>query len=188
MHSISFGYQVSAIRLVGLSAVSGRPGYVRREKPQRLHSASAVVRDGTGAGHTPQQRPENQADLRTAAATPINAVPTSTIVASSRTVGVRLTRCTATVGAAVATVSSVAGEALSPVVRTAIPAIVNDTSCLRMTLVLSGIRSLPCAANRIRRALATGTSSGVPVRLCSENHDKRPLSSPGPHLIMWMTA
>src|SRR5688572_8524172 len=156
MHSISFGYQVSAIRLVGLSAVSGRPGYVRREKPQRLHSASAVVRYGTGADDTPQQHPENQADLRTAAATPINAVPTSTIVASSRTVGVRLTRCTATVGAAVATVSSVAGEALSPVVRTAIPAIVNDTSCLRMTLVLSGIRHFPAPRTAFAARLPPG--------------------------------
>jgi hypothetical protein len=187
MHSISLAirYQLSDWSVCRPSAAGQHTFDV---KTAEAGLASAVVRDGTGAGHTPQQHPENQADLRTAAATPINAVPTSTIVASSRTVGVRLTRRTATVGAAVATVSSVAGEALSPVVRTAIPAIVNDTSCLRMTLVLSGIRSLPCAANRIRRALATGTSSGVPVRLCSENHDKRPLSSPGPHLIMWMTA
>ena len=93
-------------------------------------------RDGTGADHTPQQHPESQAALRTAAATPISAVPTSTIAASSRIIGVRLTRCTATGGAAVIAVPSLAGEALSPVARMAIPASVSDTSCLRMTLVL----------------------------------------------------
>jgi hypothetical protein len=74
----------------------------------------------------------------------MRAVPTSTMVASSRTAGNdTLTRCTATVGGALTDGSSLA-DADAPGIVIARPASVSDKSCLRMTVIpLSWFPSIP---------------------------------------------
>ena len=86
-----------------------------------------------------------QTARRTAAPRPINAVPTSTIIASSRIAGIpEPARWTATGGAAVTDDSSVAaGEDPEAVVASANPASVSVTSCLRITVGSSPRRSIP---------------------------------------------